>query len=54
MSRKVRVILNQSGVKTCGQHKAGVEYQVEKEEADRLVNVKGFKFVNKTNSGGES
>lgn len=41
----VEVILRKSGVKSCGPYQAGQIYQVNKKEAERLVNNKGFEKV---------
>lgn len=41
----VNVMLDRAGVQSVGQYVAGTVYQVEKQEADRLVKAKGFKVV---------
>lgn len=46
MSKK-KVILERPGVKACGQYEAGKVYDVEAEEAERLIKVKGFRLATK-------
>ena len=41
----VSVRLERPGVKACGAYQAGEIYEVSAEEAERLVNLKGFKKV---------
>lgn len=57
MSRKVvatpaeRVVqLDRPGVLACGPYVAGKAYSVPVAEAERLVRVKGFRYVDRTNS----
>ena len=40
-----RIILKCGGVKAVGQYEAGTVYSVDAKEADRLINVKGFKLA---------
>lgn len=41
----VKVILRKGGALSVGKYRAGVTYEVDKTEADRLVKVKGFEIV---------
>jgi hypothetical protein len=50
----VKVTLDRPGARACGKFQAGVEYNVDKKEAQRLVNVKGFRYVDQTTKTGES
>jgi hypothetical protein len=44
-SPALRVRLTRPGVVACGPYQAGIVYEVEAEEARRLVEVKGFEIV---------
>jgi len=43
-----KIILDKPGAKSVGDYQAGVEYEVDKAEADRLIKIKGFKLVKPT------
>jgi len=40
-----KIILEGTGAIACGEYKAGKIYKVEGTEADRLINVKGFRLA---------
>lgn len=42
-----KVILDAPGIVACGDYRAGVVYEVDAEEAKRLIEVKGFRAVAK-------
>ena len=40
-----KVICNQPGIISVGEYLAGEEYEVDDDEAKRLVDIKGFEYV---------
>lgn len=45
MTGTARVRLTRPGVQACGKYRRDTVYEVEAEEAERLVKVKGFEYV---------